>query len=207
MHSTSRGHRSVPRSWAQPPVQGGIPNGYGQRLGGHRSIGARTRRADDVPTHCLEGAPRSASRRIDGSRAGGRSRRPVVAARPSEDLGERSVGEPLGAPRANIPMLLTVRQRDVQFVPLDLAELLAVERASVQDDDLWAVSSGLTCAHWHILPQLWPRDRGHAPKSERSEDTTAQEILVHLFLSQFRVWIQRARQQHGQESGISSGTT
>lgn len=40
-------------------------------------------------------------------------------------------------------MLLTVRHHDVQFVPLDLGELLAVERAPVQDDDSWAADGFL----------------------------------------------------------------
>jgi hypothetical protein len=57
-------------------------------------------------------------------------------------------------------MLLTVSHHDVQFVSLDLGERRTVERASVQDDDNWAVPCGLCYAHWHILPQFW---RLHRP--------------------------------------------
>jgi hypothetical protein len=46
-------------------------------------------------------------------------------------MGERSVREPLTIPRANVPMLLTVRHHDVHFVTFDLGELIAVERTPV----------------------------------------------------------------------------
>jgi len=72
-------------------------------------------------------------------------------------------------------MLLTVRHHDVQFVPLDLGDRHAVERASVQDDDSWAVPCGLSYAHWHILPQLWRRDRGKAPPSPNAQVTRLED--------------------------------
>jgi hypothetical protein len=67
----------------------------------------------------------------EGSPAVDRSRRPVVAARPGEDSGEQSVGQPPSVPRANIPMLLTVRHQDAQFVPIHFDPRRAVERASI----------------------------------------------------------------------------
>jgi hypothetical protein len=113
------------------------------------SIRAHTRGPHDDPSHHLEEALMSTSPRSEGSHVVDHSLRPVVAARPGEDSGERSVGQPPSVSRANIPVLLTVRHYDAQFVPFYFDPRHAVEWASIQDDDGWSFASGLSYGHGH----------------------------------------------------------
>src|ERR1019366_2156066 len=66
--------------------------------------------------------------------------RSVEAARPGEDPSERSVGQSLGAHRADIAMSLTVRHHDDQLVRIQLPPRLAIEWTAIQDDECRRVS-------------------------------------------------------------------